>query len=279
MPKIIILPTKENLEQTINYCDAILVGVEGLSVNMPDTFTLDEIKSLSNKKEIFVALNKNMHTKDLEILKNTLLFLDELPILGIFYYDISVVQLKKELNLKTPLVWSQEHLTTNYLTMNYWNSNDVKYAYVSSEITLEEINDISKNTNMELIVPAFGYLPMFVSKRNLVNNYKEYFNIDDNSSKYEIEKEDRKYPIENNQYGTVVYSSNILNALLESKNMNVSYITLNSYRIPNEKFIEVTKLFYNKEYESTKIDELFSNTDKGFLYKETIYRVKKNEKK
>ena len=123
---------------------------------------------------------------------------------------------------------------------------------------------------------------MFVKKRNLVNNYKEYFNIEDDSKTYEIEKEDRKYPIDNNNLGTVVYSSSILNGLEEFEqleNIGISYVTLNSYRIPRDKFVEVAKLFYMRKYTDKKIDDIFSNTDKGFLYKETIYRVKKNEKK
>ena len=287
MTKIMILPKKENIKNIMSFCDALLIGIEGLSVNMPDYFTLQEINeiiSMSKEKniDIFVALNKNMHTNDLEELKEKLLYLDQLSIAGIFYYDISLVQYKKELDLKTPFVWSQEHLTTNYATMNYWNSKGIEYTYVSSEITLEEINEIANNTNMKLIVPIFGYLPMFASKRNLIKNYKEYFNINDNSSKYEIEKENKKYPIDNNDLGTVVYSSSILNGLEEFKKIeeaNISYVTLNSYNIPSDKFIEVAKLFYNREYKDDQIEKLFSNIDKGFLYKETIYRVKKNEKK
>lgn len=284
MTKIMTMPTKNNLKEIINYSDAILLGIKDMSVNMPDTFTLEEVKGICHtyNKEIFIALNKNMHTKDLDKLKEILIELETLNITGIYYYDISVVEYRNELNLKTPLVWSQEHLTTNYLTMNYWASNDIKYVYVSSEITLEEIEEIKKETELELIVPIFGYLPMFVSKRNLVNNYKEYFNLTDNSTYYELEKEDRRYPIDNNSLGTVVYSSNILNGLLEFEKLeelNIPYVTLNSYRIPNDKFIEVVKLFNDRSYASNRIDELFRNTDKGFLYKETIYRVKKNEKK
>ena len=30
-------------------------------------------------------------------------------------------------------------------------------------------------------------------------------------------------------------------------------------------------------YDMEKINEMFENTSKGFLYKETIYRVKKND--
>lgn len=287
MTKIMVMPTRENMKDVLQYSDAILVGLKDMSVNMPDYFTLDEIKKIKNickekNIEVFVALNKNMHTKDLEPLNNILSTIDNLDINGIFYYDISLVQYKEELKFNTPLVWSQEHLTTNYATMNYWYSKGIKYTYVSSEITLDEIEMINKESNMNLIVPIFGYLPMFVSKRNLVNNYKDYFNLKDESFNYELEKEDRKYPIDNNDLGTVVYSSSILNGLLELEkleNLNVSYVTLNSYRIPNDKFIQVASLFSKREYRSDKIDNMFSNTDKGFLYKETIYRVKKNEKK
>ena len=287
MTKIMTLPTKENLKEILPYTDALLVGLKDMSVNLPDSFTMSEIEEINTlckkeNKELFIALNKNMHTKDLDLLKESLLKIESLKVVGIFYYDISVVEYKEELNIKTPLVWSQEHLTTNYATMNYWASQDVKYTYVSSEITLDEIEMITKETSMDLIVPLFGYLPMFVSKRNLVNNYIEYFDLNDNSKYYELEKEDRKYPIDNTNLGTVVYSSSILNGLEEFEkieNLNISYITLNSYRIPSDKFIEVLKLFSNREFKSKNIETLFPNTDKGFLYKETIYRVKKNEKK
>ena len=33
----------------------------------------------------------------------------------------------------------------------------------------------------------------------------------------------------------------------------------------------------NKEEQKNLIDSLFSNTGNGFLYKETVYQVKKNE--
>lgn len=287
MTKIMTLPTKENINEVLPYTDALLVGLKDMSVNLPDSFTMSEIEEINTlckkeNKELFIALNKNMHTKDLDLLKEALLKIESLKVAGIFYYDISVVEYKEELNIKTPLVWSQEHLTTNYATMNYWVSQDVKYTYVSSEITLDEIEMIVEETSMNLIVPLFGYLPMFVSKRNLIHNYIEYFNLKDESKYYELEKEDRKYPIDNNNLGTVVYSSSILNGLEEFEKLealNISYVTLNSYRIPNEKFVEVLKLFSNRDYKNKEIETLFQNTDKGFLYKETIYRVKKNEKK
>ena len=270
----------------VEYSDAILIGIDNLSVNVPDTYIIHEVEEIIkkyNQIEFFVALNKNMHKCDLDSLKDTLIKLDKMNIAGIFYYDIAVLEYRNTLNLKVPLVWSQEHLTTNYATMNYWYNENVNYTYVSSEITLDEIIENRKNTKMKLIVPIFGYLPMFVSKRHLVENYLEYFNLDKKSSKYELEKDSKLYPVSIISNDTTIYSSHILNGLSELKVLeenNIEYVTLNSYNIDTSKFIDVLKIYKSRLYESEKeIDMVFDNLDKGFLYKETVYRVKKNEKK
>lgn len=57
----------------------------------------------------------------------------------------------------------------------------IDYTYLSAEITLDEIIEISKNTSVKLIVPTFGYLPIFASMRHTVKNYLNRFNLKDNS--------------------------------------------------------------------------------------------------
>lgn len=286
MTKIMTMPTKENLKEVVLYSDAILLGIEGMCTNVPDSYTLEEIKEVTAtypNVEVFVALNKNMHKEDLDTLKNLLLEVENLSIHGIFYYDIAVFEYHKDLDLHTPLVWSQEHLTTNYATMNYWYNEGVDYTYVSAEITLEEILAIKTKTDSKMIVPIFGYLPMFVSKRHLIENYKEYFSLDKTCSKYSLHKEGNSYPIDTNASLTVVYSAHILNGLLELEKLEesgISYVTLNSYRIKPDVFVEILRLYKNRKYGmDEKVEELLPNVDKGFLYKETVYRVKKNEKK
>ena len=199
------------------------------------------------------------------------------------YYDVAVLSIYKKLDLNYDLVWAQEHASTNYNTINYWNSFDVKYAYVSGDITEEDMVIISKNCKAKLIVNLFGYLPMFTSKRHIVKNYLEYFDLNDESSVNYIEKEDKIYPIIDNNIGTSVFSSNILNGIKSYLNLDIEYSVLNSFEIELNKFIEIINLFkiVNKDnvskYED-KINNMFSNVDRGFLDKKTIYRVKKYEK-
>jgi len=288
MPKKIIIPSSfEMIKRVINHVDGFIVGINGLSVNLP--FYADNIEEIvnyikSNNKEIFVSLNKNIHNSDLEYLKEMLIKLDTLDVTGVMYYDASVVSFKRELDLKVDLVWAQEHMTTNYLTGNYWNSFGANYMFVSNEVTIDEIIEMSAKVEAKLMVQLFGYIPIFNSRRHLVDNYLKTFNID-SSSNYLLEKEGKNYSIVDDENGTTVYSANILNGLeeyLNLKNNNISYIVLNSYNIEVQKFIKVLEIFdsvNNSNIDSCvkQIDEMFDNVDRGFLYTETVYKVKNNE--
>jgi hypothetical protein len=96
-------------------------------------------------------------------------------------------------------------------------------------------------------------------------------------------KENKTYPIIDNNIGTSVYSNNILNGIKSIFNINVEYIVLNSFGVELDKFISVIEMFksVNKdnivEYE-IKINNMFNNVDNGFLNTKTIYKVKKDEK-
>lgn len=281
MSKILIIPNTKQLKYNV---DGYILGIENLSVNMPIYFNINEVKEIiknNPKKEIFISLNKNMFNEDLDYLKEILLELNNLDIKGVLFYDLAILNLKEKLNLKYDLVWNQEHLVTNYETINYYYNFNVKYACLSNEITLREILEIKENTDSKLMIMLFGYIPMFTSKRHLVNNYLETFNINDNSKINYIEKEDKTYPIIDDNIGTTVYNSHILNGIeeyLKIKEHNIDYIILNSFEINDDDFIKIIDLFKNvnsdniEQYKS-EIEEMCKTTDTAFLHKETVYKV------
>lgn len=269
----------EEIKKTDNLVDGYIIGIEDLSTNMPAYFSLSELKEMLKitDKEVFVSLNKNMHSKDLPLLKNTLLELEKLNIEGILYYDVSIVNIKQELNLKKDLVWNGEHLVTNSLSIDFWESEGVNFAYLSSDITKEEIIKIKEETNVTLMMNIFGYVPIFTSYRHLVKNYLKTFDLKDESTINYIEKENKKYPIVDNE-NTTVYSNNILNACIECINIDIDYGVINSFNIDSDIIIEIVKLFKNMNEENIleineKINSYFNNIDNGFLDKETIYKV------
>lgn len=286
MTKILFLPSSlKQIEDNKNYVDGFILSISGLSINSLFTLNVDEVGNIINKykdKEIFISINKNMFNRDIDILKNMLIKLDGMNISGVLYYDICILSLVKSLNLNINLIWAQEHFTTNYLTCNFYNDEGCKYAHLSGEITLKEILKIREKTNMKLIVPIFGHLPMFASVRHILDNYLDYFNLENNSEIKYIVKDDKEYPIVDNQLGTFAYSSHILNGLdeyIELQKNNIDYVTINSFNIDSDKIEKVLKIYSgvnssNIHESNKKIKDMFDNLDKGFLYKETIYKVK-----
>ena len=277
MTKLMYIPNKKELNNDV---DAYLLGIENLSVNMPIYFTLEEIKKIKSNKEIFISLNKNMHSNDLNLLEETLIELSKLNLKGIFFYDIGILNIVKRLNLNIPLVWAQEHMTTNYETINFWYNEGVEYTQVSEEIKEEEIINIKKNTKSKLIVPILGYFPMFVSRRHLKQNYLKQFGLKDNSKINYIEKEGKIYPIVDENV-TTVYTSSYLNGIKEYLNFkkeNIEYVLINGFLLKEEdKIINMFKTVTNEnveEYNNKISNILDNNIDTFFLHKDTIYKVK-----
>ena len=124
---------------------------------------------------------------------------------------------------------------------------------------------------------------MYVSRRHAIKNYLRYFNLDDHSSNYTIFKEGKEYRILDNDAGTQIYSSFILNGLVEylSLRNTIPYIIVNGYGLDNNQLLKVIDLFNNLnsnnlEKSNLALRQMFDNLESGFLHEETIYQVKKN---
>ena len=125
---------------------------------------------------------------------------------------------------------------------------------------------------------------MYVSKRHAVKNYLNHFKLDLNSSRYYLFKEAKKYSIGDNNDGTSIYTNFIINGLKEYVELKdkIPYVIINGYDI-DDKLLDIIDIFNkaNKdnidELDNT-LSQMFDNLEKGFLYEETIYRVKKYDK-
>ena len=293
MTELLVLPiNKKMVDDIIDVADGVILSPRELSVNVPYQFFYDDVIALTHQlkrenKKVFINLNKNFNDDDLRRLKIFLLKIKQHLsglVDGIFYYDIALVHLKEKYDLPFELIWAQEHMTNNYLTCNYWYSKGVSYAQLSNELMLSEIKEIHKHTDMKLVYQVFGYIPMFTSKRPLLSNYIDTYQLYRQGKDYNLYKEGKYYPIVENRDGTVLYTPYMLNALEEYMELRdsgvLSYAILNGYLLKHNVFKRIVGIFHtvnekNVKELSLEIDQLCKNkTDKGFLYKETVYKVK-----
>ncbi len=287
MTKILIEPkTKDEITALLKLnIDGIILGINNLCVNTAFSLSVNEIKKLVPKIkekniEIFILLNKNMHNNDLKNLEKALYELNKININKIMFYDLSVIKLCEKLNIKKELVIYQNHLNASIYSNNFYNSLGIKYSVITSEITLEEILEINKKSSINLIIPSYGYRPIFYSRRNLLNSYFKYINKKQEYKFYYIkEKLKNEYNIiKEEKYGTTIYTNKILNLIKEYKifcDNNISYIILNGEFIDEKIFInEIINYIALKE---NKNIEYKDNYWTGFLYNKTVYRVKNDK--
>lgn len=267
MKKILIVPNKNNIDMVLDMnADGIILPIKGLSCNYDIYFDIDDIKKIINitSMEICVVINKIFHNKDLKLLESVLVSLNKLNISKIFFYDMAVINMCNRLNIKKDLVIYQEHLNASDNSNVFYKKRGIKYSVISNDITIDEINDISKD--MSIILNSYGYLPIFYSRRYLVSNYLKYVGRDNNSDIYFINHNGKKYPIREEEEGCVIYTDRPINLINEIDNINCDYVILNSFNVSNDEFYQVFNDYINHNVGS-------NNNYTGFLNKKTVYKV------
>lgn len=269
MSKIIVIPSSlDHMYELTSYnIDGFIVPIKNLSVNQSFEVDYKDLELVIDKiknKEVILLINKMMHSSDIELLREVLKKVSTLKVDKIMYYDNSVYMLSQELKLNIPLVIYQDHLNLSILSNKFYNDMGINYAYISSDITKEEIRDIKLNTKSKLFITAYGYVPIFYSRRYLLSNYFEYI---DKSYKKDVFYLDNEYPIKESDFGTIIYSNKIINLINELDKLDfIDYIVMDSFNIDRQEFNEMVNKFINKD----KVEDTYT----GFLDKKTIYKVK-----
>lgn len=281
--KLLVEPmNKENLKFN---CDGLILAIKDYAVESNTYFTLEEIKNISDSfsGEIFVKLNKNLMNDDIPFVKDILVQLDKMNITGVFFYDLAVLELKRELNLNIDLVWNQTHIVNNYKTCNYYYSKGVKYALLGKEITLDEILEIIDLSDITSMVEVVSKPSVAFSKRKLVSNYYKDMGIDGSKEIIVNEKvSNLNFDIKEDSNGTVFFLDLITNGtgiIRDLYDNGCSYIIMREYGIDNFRELVNDTMEYIKDSCSDlsyvlKYKKLGDSTN--FFFKKTIYRVKKN---
>jgi hypothetical protein len=243
---------------------AFLFGLEEFCVGY-NTYSLSVIDSVevSNK---YLLVNRVLDCKSIDKLRDILK--DIKGIKGIVFEDIGVLNVINDLKLDVEKILFQNHFGTNKDSINFWLDR-VDSMVVSNEITYNEIDYICKNVNKSVVLHLFGYNQVMYSRRLLLSNWSEEFNIEKKSTNVISDVATGiKFRAMENEYGTVMYSENIFNGSRLLNLGNVRYYYVNTTMIDHN---VVMDFLSNKEHSS----EL---EDNGFLDKETIYKLKERNK-
>lgn len=283
--KVLVEVMSKEISNYIDSCDALLLGLENFSVLNSVTFSFNEIKEIVKqypKIEVFVKMDKNIFNSEVEEVRRVLLELEQMSVCGVFFYDLSLLQLKQELNLSIPLIWSQTHMVTNSRTCDYYYHQGVRYALLSKEITLDEITSIAKESAIGTIVEVVSLPSVGYSRRKLVHNYYEDLGDTGSSTLSVLEKiTNKKYLVKEENSGTGFLLDEVLNGtsvISDLYQANVDYVLFREEGIPS--FLELIR--DTKKYIAggcsdgsyvEKYKKLGDST--GFFFKKTIYRVKK----
>ena len=282
MKLLIEVSSKDNLY--LDNVDGIILALDNYSVESQVSFSIEEIRKIKNNtsKEIFIKINKNLMNDDIEKVRDILIELDKIGITGVFFYDLAILELKRELGLSLDLVWNQTHMVNNYKTCDYYYSKGVKYALLGKEITLEEIIEIIKNSKITSMVEVVSKPSVAFSKRKLITNYYKDLGKDRSNELIITEKvTNSNYLLREDSNGTSFYLDIVTNGtgvIKELYEAGCEYIIFREFGVDDFKELvsDTTKYIKGNCMDTSYVSKYKKLGDStNFFFKKTIYKVKK----
>ena len=207
----------------------------------------------------FIYINRIFDNKgidELKELKETII--NNVNIKGVIFDDLGVLNIFKDTKLEKILYLS--HFLSSTLEVNEY-LNYVDSVILSTDVTLEELKSISDNAIKKISLFTFGLVSTMYSRRYLVTNYTKYHNLE-STNKIIVKNGSNEFILYENEYGTMVYHDHYL---YDEKLFDI-----------DSKYYFYHPIFLNNQEVLNVLDGNLKDikTDTGFLYKETIYKVK-----
>lgn len=250
MKKLVTVTSKKLEEKLKNKKDiTLLYPLENYTIGYENYFNIEDIDD-------FVLINRILNDEELDNLANILKLS---KIKGIVFDDLGILEVIKDLNIKKILLL--DHLATNSISINYY-LDYVDSVVVSSDLSYDEIESITRKAQKEVVIYAFGLKKLMYSRRNLLSNYATYQRLE-NKEKIDAKIEDKKFVIKEDKYGTSFYMGKYYNGLelLNLNNVLYFWYDLNYLDIDNALDI----ILNNK---------VSIETTTGFLHQELTYKVR-----
>ena len=220
-------------------------------------FTFDDIKNISGN--VYVLINRLLTDEDIDNFEDM-----HIPnnVKGFIIEDIGMLSYLKSKGYEVILF--ENHLNNNYETVNIM-LRDVDSLVISSDITLEEINKIIKESTKSLVLNTFFKPMVMYSRRRLVSNYDRFYGkAFEDTLEIKDETFNKIFDLVENKWGTSVFNKEFVDyrkALSDIEDSKIKYYLIDTNFID---YNIVKNVIDGKDIE---------NTSEGFLYTKTFYKV------
>lgn len=284
--KLIVTASNDTIFSLLDKAiDGIILPIKNHAMRFGETFDLNDLASYikqahQKNKQLFVAVNAIYHEDKLDDLAETMMTLSTLAIDGIYFADLAVYEFAQSYGLKDKLIYYPETYVTNYQDMAFWASEQIKSAVLSREMTLEDIEAISKNSPLSVSIIGHGYLNMFHSKRRLIKTFFDYTKhkqkTDLTNQTYKIIEEirDEAYPIYQDQFGTHIFREKPLASIrvFESLTPYVDNFIIDTQFYQNDVIYDIIDDYVALKAGHSIDASKYDDHDDGFYYKKTVYK-------
>ena len=267
-----------------NYLEYLNTGLEGIVLPL-ENFSVDYFKYYSiydieeyrknTDKLLYIVINKMIFNDELDNLLNVLKKLENIKVDGVFFYDLAILNLVKENKINLNLIYNGTHMVTNSDTINLYYNLGIKGAYLSNEITKDEVLNIRYNTKSDLFILLLGNPVVAMSRRNLLTSYFANKNKSKNNLiTIKEPKSGQEFIVKEDSNGTTFFYNrrlNLSNVYKELVECGINYGIIEQGDYNSDEYKELIKAYVS--FNKLKIDELAGH-NRGFLYRETIYKVK-----
>ncbi|MBQ8292427.1 MAG: U32 family peptidase [Bacilli bacterium] len=181
MNKVELLAPAGSLEKAkiaLTYgADAVYVGGKQFSLRArASNFDLKDLEELASfahnlNKKVYVTMNIIPHDADLDGLDEYLKALDAIKIDAIITSSRYIMERAKEVAASLELHLSTQMSTTTSLGIDYYHKRGVSRVVLAREVTLCEIEQIMKKTNVEIEVFVHGGMCSSYSGHCVLSNH------------------------------------------------------------------------------------------------------------
>ncbi len=168
----------EKLKFAVTYgADAVYIGGQayGLRSNA-DNFSFEEMRegvqfAHAHGAKVFVATNIYAHNEDLGGIENYLRNIVDAGVDAIIVADPAIIETAKRVVPQLELHLSTQQSTANWQAVQFWKNEGIHRVVLAREVSLEEIDQIKQNVDVEIEAFIHGAMCSSYSGRCVLSNH------------------------------------------------------------------------------------------------------------